>query len=173
MKRTQNDQRFSGRFKGLRRWVFVLAVAVVTISGSLAITGLLLTQNDGMGNAPTSVSSSGWGAEILDVIHDSALAQSLIAPANACGLGASSCFRCHNGNRAPEPPADPWHVDHGRVNNSCAGCHLGNPRLMREEMSHNNFVPDPRTTPDESCAGCHRNASEREGFLERYKTVQD
>ncbi|ACL71175.1 hypothetical protein Tgr7_0071 [Thioalkalivibrio sulfidiphilus HL-EbGr7] len=123
-----------------------------------------------------SLDQKDWGAEVFDAIHDNVIAQGLVRPANACGLGASSCFRCHNGRRAPEPTTDPiaapWHTDHARVNNSCAGCHSGNPRLMREEMAHQNLISKPLNSPSESCASCHRSASELEGFLDRYLAVQ-
>jgi hypothetical protein len=97
-----------------------------------------------------------WGEEALATQADRGWPQSLIAPANACGLGASSCFQCHNGFRASAPSAERWHAQHDGVNHSCAGCHKGNARIMREEMAHRNMIADPRTQPAESCASCHR-----------------
>jgi hypothetical protein len=151
----------------------VIALSAIALSGALA-----LIVHDATYDAETQMTAleqSGWGNEVFDAIHDTGLIQGVIKPANACGLGASSCFRCHNGRRAPEPAADqataPWHVDHARVNNSCAGCHNGNPRLMREEMAHKDMLADPRNTPAESCASCHRDASELEGLLDRYLKV--
>lgn len=122
-----------------------------------------------------TVGDHGWGAEVFDAIHDSAIADGLVRPANACGLGASSCFRCHNGQRAAEPNTDPvkapWHVQHAKVNNSCVGCHNGNPRLMREQMAHQNLIGNPRATPSESCASCHRSEAELKGLVDLYLKI--
>jgi hypothetical protein len=122
-----------------------------------------------------SLDQGEWGAEVFDSIHESVIADGLVRPANACGLGASSCFKCHNGTRAPEPDTNPvsapWHSEHARVNNSCVGCHNGNPRLMREQMAHKDLIADPRQQPGESCASCHKNESELTGFLDAYLKV--
>ncbi len=75
-----------------------------------------------------------------------------IALANACGMGASSCFKCHNGTRAAAPKSDkatdPWHPDHKTVNDSCVGCHNGNARLMKEEMAHAKMLSTLAAAPD-------------------------
>ena len=99
---------------------------------------------------------AGWGAESIAALPERLMPGSLIAPANACGMGASSCFQCHNGNRAEAPSDEAWHTEHAAVNNSCVGCHKGNPRLMREDMAHRNLIVDPREKPAETCANCHR-----------------
>jgi hypothetical protein len=144
--------------------------SLVAVVGWAALTVESLTY-DPQKNMIT-LDQTDWGAEVFDVIHDNAIAQGLVRPANACGLGASSCFRCHNGRRAAEPSSDPvtapWHAQHARVNNSCAGCHSGNPRLMREQMAHQDLIANPLNSPEESCASCHRSASELEEFLGRY-----
>jgi formate-dependent nitrite reductase cytochrome c552 subunit len=49
----------------------------------------------------------------------------------------------------------PWHSDHAKVNKSCAGCHKGNPRLMRETMAHNRMISDPRDKLQQACSTCH------------------
>lgn len=103
----------------------------------------------------TQNSTSAWGAEVLEVESVSIL-DHLIRPANACGLGASSCFRCHNGKRALAPAKQPWHRQHTSVNHSCVGCHAGNPRIIRKEMSHRRLISDPRSKPEASCKGCHQ-----------------
>ncbi|MFO8005381.1 hypothetical protein [Thioalkalivibrio sp.] len=149
---------------------------VAAILSIMAVFGGSILIVEALTGDPRSSVISGeqrdWGAEVLDAIHDNVIAQGLVRPANACGLGASSCFRCHNGRRAAEPPTDPttapWHSDHARVNNSCTGCHDGNPRLMREQMAHKDLIAKPLNAPDESCASCHRNESELEEFLDRY-----
>jgi len=106
--------------------------------------------------APTASSASGWGYEAL---RAPAQAWSPIPIANACGIGASSCFKCHNGQRAPAPKMDKanglWHAQHMHVNDDCVGCHAGNPRIIKKELAHANLVPDPRTKP-ERCASCHK-----------------
>ena len=77
----------------------------------------------------------------------------------ACGLGASSCFKCHNGKRAGAPKSDassaPWHAQHAKVNNSCVGCHRGNPRVMKDDVAHAKMVAKPRDDGAGTCAGCH------------------
>lgn len=102
---------------------------------------------------------SGWGSESLVALRDGLEQVSPIALANACGMGASSCFKCHNGKRAGAPVMDaakaPWHVHHKAVNNSCVGCHKGNPRLMKEEMAHAGMLKSPRGGA-EACGNCHK-----------------
>lgn len=101
----------------------------------------------------------GWGSESLSQVYDALSDISPISLANACGLGASSCFKCHNGKRAAAANMDsekaPWHSQHAKVNNSCAGCHQGNPRLMKENMAHNRMLGDPRTDLQQACSTCH------------------
>ena len=100
-----------------------------------------------------------WGSEALDAVRDRAFALAPISIANACGLGASSCFKCHNGTRAEAPKMDkksnPWHTDHMTVNDDCVGCHGGNPRIIKKDLAHANLAKDPRTKP-EACTKCHK-----------------
>lgn len=109
---------------------------------------------------PVASDVAGWGAEAAHATAEAPLAWLPMAPANACGLGASSCFKCHNGKRAAAPPSDPatapWHAHHAKVNNSCVGCHKGNPRLIKKELAHTEMVKDPRAKPAEMCASCHK-----------------
>lgn len=103
--------------------------------------------------------AAGWGAESIDVAASDPLHWLPMAPANACGLGASSCFKCHNGKRAAAPTSDPvkapWHATHAKVNNSCVGCHKGNPRVTKEDVAHAKMVAKPRDNSAQSCATCH------------------
>jgi hypothetical protein len=99
---------------------------------------------------------AGWGAEAITEIRDAMRTVSPIAEANACGMGASSCFKCHNGTRSKAPPPDKWHTDHKAVDNSCGGCHKGNARLIKVELAHKDMVKDPRAQHVASCAGCHK-----------------
>ncbi len=105
--------------------------------------------------------AGGWGSEAVAALADGASRISPMPLANACGLGASSCFKCHNGTRAPAPGMDaaksPWHAHHAKVNNSCAGCHKGNPRIMKEDIAHAKMIAKPRDDSGGSCAGCHSN----------------
>jgi hypothetical protein len=100
--------------------------------------------------------ATGWGYEAL---RTPAPSWSPIPVANACGLGASSCFKCHNGQRAPAPKMDKtgglWHSQHMHVNDDCVGCHAGNPRIIKKELAHEGLVKDPRTKP-ERCDSCHK-----------------
>jgi hypothetical protein len=171
---SESKRGFWGRMKasvGLGGAVAALSVVAVMAWAAVTVTHMSYDPE----RMVLSVDKPEWGAEVFDAIHDSAIAQGLVRPANACGLGASSCFRCHNGQRAPEPATDPatapWHGEHARVNHSCAGCHKGNPRLMREQMAHQGMIVDPRKSPDETCASCHRSASELEDLLARYQGI--
>lgn len=109
---------------------------------------------DGAGG--TTAQADGWGAEAIAEVRDAMRAVSPIGEANACGMGASSCFKCHNGTRAAAPSQEKWHTDHKSVDNSCVGCHKGNPRLIKKELAHSQMVKDPRPNPAEMCASCHK-----------------
>ena len=125
-------------------------------------------------SGPDAEAIHGWGDEFLAGVHEHVMAGLPISVANACGLGASSCFRCHNGKRAEEPgmdpDQDPWHVQHQSVNNSCAGCHQGNPRLMKQSIAHSGLVGDPRQAPDTSCFSCHT-GSDDQGLVDLYLKI--
>jgi nitrate/TMAO reductase-like tetraheme cytochrome c subunit len=103
--------------------------------------------------------AQGWGSEAAVAFVEGATRLSPIALANACGLGASSCFKCHNGTRAAAANMDqkkaPWHAQHSKVNNSCVGCHKGNSRIMKEEMAHAKMIAKPRDNSTNSCSSCH------------------
>ena len=71
-----------------------------------------------------------WSSEVLAEIHEKVVVTSPIPVANACGLGASSCFKCHNGKRAALPSTEAWHEQHAKVNHSCVGCHPGRPHCQ-------------------------------------------
>lgn len=105
---------------------------------------------------------SGWGSEALNAVRDQAIALAPLPVANACGMGASSCFKCHNGGRAAAPKMDktaaPWHRDHKTVNDSCAGCHGGNARIIKKEIAHANLAKDPRVRA-EACTACHKSGN--------------
>lgn len=154
---------------GFVRQVSLLAVlAIVAVLGGTAWSWLNdagygeADQDPAITDVTSPDSAPAWGDEVLAGIHQHMLAGLPIRVANACGLGASSCFRCHNGKRAAapgsDPAKDPWHVQHKTVNNSCAGCHQGNPRLMKQDIAHKGLVTDPRTEPGVSCFGCHTSA---------------
>lgn len=104
--------------------------------------------------------AAGWGSEATVTLAEGVVQLSPIALANACGLGASSCFKCHNGKRAPAPVMDaakaPWHAQHAKVNNSCVGCHKGNSRIMKEEVAHEKMLAKPRDNTAEACGSCHK-----------------
>jgi len=117
--------------------------------------------------------AQGWGTQVLASFHNQVMARAPVQVANACGLGATSCFKCHNkGRRGPEPDMDsaksPWHPQHMDVNHSCDGCHNGNPRLMVKGMSHREMIADPRTQPEKSCATCHE-SGEIDKLLSQYQ----
>lgn len=150
-------------------------VAVVFLLAVLGVAGVALNDLVGPGadslaqNAAEkgSDSGSGWGAESISKVGQYDLHVPLIPLANACGLGASSCYKCHNGKRAEAAGPEAWHTDHETVNNSCASCHGGNPRIMVERMAHNKMEPNPITNPGKYCYECHQE-SDRKGLVEAY-----
>lgn len=109
---------------------------------------------------PVALAATGWGSEATVALAEGVAQLSPIALANACGLGASSCFKCHNGKRAPAPEMSaakaPWHAQHAKVNNSCVGCHKGNSRIMKQEVAHAKMLAKPRDNTDEVCGSCHK-----------------
>lgn len=148
-------------------WLALLLLGVVLALGSpYRATGV---DDDALAGAD----DAGWGAEALSDVGGAA-AFSPVPLANACGLGASSCFRCHNGKRAEAPASNPdtapWHQQHASVNYSCAGCHQGNPRILKQEIAHKNLLANPVSEPTQACAGCHV-AGEVDGLAERYRKV--
>lgn len=154
--------RFLQVSRQVRRVLFgVVALSVITLAAGI-MQGQSTTPQQTVGMESAEPAASGWGAEALNDEPDGErFTFNIIRPANACGLGASSCFKCHNGNRAVAPgmdaESDPWHTDHRSVNNSCAGCHQGNPRLMKEALAHTKMLANPLTDLDKACASCHRN----------------
>jgi len=112
-----------------------------------------------------------WSSEVLAGIHEQVILSSPVAVANACGLGASSCFKCHNGKRAALPSTEAWHEQHAKVNHSCVGCHKGNERLMLKKMAHKDLVSDPRTMPKEMCMNCHTDG-DMQALLGNYQSSQ-
>ncbi|MFO1268108.1 MAG: hypothetical protein U1F67_15840 [Rubrivivax sp.] len=122
--------------------------------------GLLLWSVDfDRRDASVRAAAAPWGGEAAAADSEDPLHWLPMAPANACGLGASSCFKCHNGKRAAAPAADatkaPWHAQHAKVNNSCAGCHKGNPRVMKDDVAHTKMLAKPRDDSGGSCGTCH------------------
>lgn len=144
----------------MTRAVFVMGV----LTFGTALTVMLSTGQDDGRVAATA--DAGWGSEALAGRQDGVARLSPIPLANACGMGASSCFKCHNGKRAVAATMDsataPWHTQHKTVNNSCVGCHRGNPRVMKQDVSHKNLLGDPRTDTAAACAGCHSGADMNE-----------
>jgi hypothetical protein len=133
----------------------LLVVAFLVVGASLVIFS-----HDSIDASSTQAAEpGGWGREVLSQVYTGLSSLSPISLANACGLGASSCFKCHNGKRAGAANMDsekaPWHNQHARVNNSCASCHKGNPRLMKEKMAHNHMIGDPRNNIQQACSTCH------------------
>ncbi len=136
---------------------FSRALLLVTLVVSVA-TLLVINQHSNDASSVQAALDDGWGSEVLSLAYDG-ISSSIIPLANACGIGASSCYKCHNGKRAGAPDMDvkkaPWHKEHAKVNNSCAGCHKGNPRLMKESMAHNRMISDPRDKLQQACSTCH------------------
>lgn len=149
-------------------------MALVLVTAFLAITtaAWLSVLGDGVTDAANGNQLSGWGHEALADIRQGAAALSPIADANACGMGASSCFKCHNGSRAMAPKMDAktgaWHADHKSVNGSCAGCHKGNQRLIKKELAHEGLIKDARQKVADTCDTCHKTGNTAE-LAKRYQ----
>ncbi len=144
---------------------WLLVVAATTIGKLSNPVGVALPE------APAA--RPDWGSEALSVAREQAFELAPFAVANACGIGASSCFKCHNGTRAAAPKTDrkaaPWHPDHKTVNDSCVGCHGGNARLIKKEIAHTNLVKDPRAKA-EQCSICHK-SGDSATLLKSYQVV--
>lgn len=133
------------------------AAAGLALVFAFAITWTFVASEEPMAAPQASAApSQGWGHEALADVRQRMRSVSIIADANACGMGASSCFKCHNGTRAAAPSTQKWHTDHKSVDNSCAGCHKGNARLIKKELAHTEMVKDPRPRSSELCANCHK-----------------
>lgn len=112
-----------------------------------------------------------WSGDVMANIHEGIVTGSPIPVANACGLGISSCFKCHTGKRAALPSTQAWHEQHAKVNHSCVGCHKGNERLMLQRMAHKDLIADPRTMPQEMCSQCHTDGNVQT-LLDNYQKGQ-
>jgi len=148
-----------------RRWLIAATVFTVLVSGS-TVAWLSLVAEQQSQAAPLSTADAGWGQEAIGNLREYAAALSPIASANACGMGASSCFKCHNGTRAAVQKMDrktaPWHFDHKSVNGSCVGCHKGKDRLVKKELAHEGMIIDSRLKVVEACEGCHKSGNTAE-----------
>jgi hypothetical protein len=148
-----------------KRWMIAATALTVLLSVS-TVAWLSLVAEQQSQIAPVSGAGSGWGREAIGDLRDYAAAFSPIADANACGIGASSCFKCHNGTRAAVPKMDaktgPWHLDHKSVNGSCAGCHKGNQRLIKKELAHEGMIKDSRLKVADTCDACHKSGNTAE-----------
>ena len=149
MKRNQSS---GGLFRKIWRGGVLLSVLGL---GMVLMYGLAGKSGDEQARQ----AANGWGGETAAALAEGTSRLSPISLANACGLGASSCFKCHNGKRAGLPNMDskkaPWHAQHRKVNNSCVGCHKGNPRIMKEDLAHAKMIAKPRDNSADSCASCH------------------
>lgn len=154
-----------------KRWVITTTMLTVLFSGStVAWLSLISDQQSDMSAAISN--DTGWGHEAVVDLSEYAAALSPIASANACGMGASSCFKCHNGTRAAAPKMDAeaglWHAEHKSVNGSCSGCHKGKQRLIKKELAHEGLIKDPRMKIAETCDDCHKTGNSAE-LNNRYK----
>lgn len=148
--------------KNCARWLLRGAIAWCLLLAAGVLLWSFATPRDDaaeLASADAGADAQAWGSEALRVTRESMIAALPIALANACGLGASSCFKCHNGKRAPAPAADatlqPWHAQHKSVNYSCGGCHQGNARVLKKEIAHEGLITDPLAVPGQSCSTCH------------------
>ncbi len=154
-----------GQWRKYKRWMIAATALTVLLSASTA-AWLSLVAEQQYPAAPVGSAGSGWGQEAIGDLREYAAALSPIASANACGMGASSCFKCHNGTRAAAPKMDPktgpWHLDHKSVNGSCVGCHKGNQRLIKKELAHEGMIKDSRLKVAEACDVCHKTGNSAE-----------
>lgn len=152
----------TGLLRKYKRGMVVFTSLAVLFSASTE-AWLTLVANQQAPIASITSTDSGWGQEAIGNVRQYAAALSPIANANACGMGASSCFKCHNGIRAVAPKMDaktaPWHVNHQSVNGDCVGCHKGNERLIKKELAHTGLIKDPRTRVADTCDSCHKSGN--------------
>jgi len=153
----------------VRYGVAILSVPLVILAAIIwTIVGSAPDQRDGdqgalsMGNYETNATSQAapsWGGEALKAVYRGVANSSPIRLANACGSGASSCYKCHDGRHATavnyEKKTGPWHLQHKTVEHSCVGCHKGNERIIKKEIAHVGMIADPRTK-SEVCTSCHK-----------------
>ncbi|HXZ49501.1 MAG TPA: hypothetical protein VEG27_10795 [Usitatibacter sp.] len=154
--------------------VGLLALAAASIVPRAAPgTQAAPAQAEAASSPQQAAQSPDWGGEVLRNARDRAFAWAPFPVANACGIGASSCFKCHNGTRAIAPKDDkakaPWHPDHQVVTDDCVGCHGGNPRIVRKDLAHNKLVANPLTSVD-ACTHCHK-AGDAPALLKKYQQV--
>lgn len=154
-----------GQLRKYMRWM-IAATAVTVLFAASTAAWLSLVAERHSEVAPLSSAGSGWGQEAIVDWREYAAALSPIANANACGMGASSCFKCHNGTRAAAPKMDaktaPWHLEHKSVNGSCVGCHKGKDRLIKKELAHEGMIKDSRLKVAETCDSCHKSGNTAE-----------
>ena len=152
---------FVGMLKRVSRSALFYATCI-TLLTVVAVAWSLLAATPSAPSAMHAYSSApaahkgGWGESAISSFHGSFSACSPIAAANACGMGASSCFKCHSSCRGPAIDNSVWHTDHAQVNNDCVGCHKGSPWILRKSLAHAGLIADPRMTPEKSCATCHQ-----------------
>ncbi len=148
------------KLRKYKKWMIAATVLTVLFSAS---TVAWMSQVTARQLPVVADNNSGWGREAVVGVRDYLVTISPIANANACGLGASSCFKCHNGGRAAAPKMDaktaPWHLDHKSVNGDCVGCHKGNERLIKKELAHTGLITDPRVKVTETCNLCHKSGN--------------
>lgn len=153
---------FSQMRKYKRVMLVATALSVVFTLSTAAWLSLIAERQ----SPAVQIAGSGWGQQAIGDVREYAASFSPIASANACGLGASSCFKCHNGLRAPAPIMDaktaPWHRDHESVNGDCVGCHKGKERLIKKELAHGGLIKDPRMKVAETCDTCHKSGNSAE-----------
>jgi hypothetical protein len=160
----QANSKAKGWKKWLRGgWLSLLTIPVVLVAwagyaGYVSEHGMPMADN------------GDWSGQVLSTLHEGIVVGSPIPVANACGLGASSCFKCHNGKRAAKASEEVWHTEHAEVNHSCVGCHKGNERLMLERMAHKDLLTKSMDQAKEICGDCHT-GDEAAGMIEKYQEV--
>ena len=158
-------KRIANQLRKYKRGMIVATALTVLFSASTAAWLSLMAEQQST-ISPVSSADSGWGREAIGNVQEYVAAMSPIANANACGMGASSCFKCHNGIRAEAPKMDaktaPWHFNHESVNGDCVGCHKGNERLIKKELAHTGLIKDPRMSVADTCDNCHKSGNSAE-----------
>lgn len=139
--------------KGWKGWL--RSVWLPVLAAPLAVAAWVGYASYVIENGMPVADDGSWSSGVLADLHEGIVTASPIPVANACGLGASSCFKCHNGKRAAEPATKEWHTQHDKVNHSCVGCHKGNERLMLKNMAHKQLIADPRDKAEDTCMSCH------------------
>ncbi len=109
-----------------------------------------------------------WGMALL--LLSVLLPWFAVSPANAqCGANASSCKRCHQGEKAyPVNDMGQWHIDHAD-SDFCQLCHGGDKTADDADVAHQGMFDPLGERGQARCAACH--PADVDNFLQAYQDL--